>query len=445
MNLPLNPRKRTWFFLGFLFFFFILRFFFGLYCPPVTDAGDYVQTYVIGLKSYTTHTWPYFGPDVQQPETHFKTQMPGALEGLLISLSFWLWPSAESPTLFLNLLSFLALTLWGWYCAKRLPGFPPLFILAWLYIAPWTTHYSATVINPSYAFLGSALFFLGFCETLPGFSLGVIKPHWANLAMGFGIAWAMQLHMSYLAFFPFFLLSLYFQFQRKKLVQAVGYSFLGALPLLALILPTYWQYGFNAGKDVNGFVTGLNWNNVKDVLGTLARYCSIASFEMPRFIGDHTHEREMYLWTSPWLLVPGTFLWMSGYLQPLVMTGFAWVKNHPRIDWPWVKGLGIGTFLLVYGLFLFSPDMTASFRLVLLFPILFLYSFYCFDALMANRWWKWIGIAFIVFGVFFQTCYALKCMGGDTSIYSQYRDRMTQALRQNDYRIFSERRTGSLY
>jgi ABC-type multidrug transport system fused ATPase/permease subunit len=289
------------------------------------------------------------------------------------------------------------------------------------------------------------LFFLGFCETLPGFTLGLIKPHWANLAMGFGIAWAMQLHMSYLVFIPFFLLSLYFQSRNKKLGSAAGFSFLGALPLLALLLPTYMEYGFNVGRDAQGFITGINWSNARDLFGTLARFCSMASFEMPRFIGDHTHEREMYLLNLPWLLVPGFFLWAAGFLQPVLMIGFCFVKRHPRADWKWVRGLGVGTFFLIYGLFLFSPDMAASFRLVLLYPVLFLYSFYCFDALRGNRWWYWLGIVFILFGVYFQAFYTFENARKTDSIYVQYRDRITQALQQNDYRIFSPRREGSLY
>ncbi len=39
---------------------------------------DPLQTYLIGLKCYTTGTWPYFGPDKYTAEVHF--QVPGALE-----------------------------------------------------------------------------------------------------------------------------------------------------------------------------------------------------------------------------------------------------------------------------------------------------------------------------------------------------------------------------
>jgi hypothetical protein len=35
---------------------------------------DEKQVYLIGLKSFATHTWPYFGPDVTS-----QIQIPGAL------------------------------------------------------------------------------------------------------------------------------------------------------------------------------------------------------------------------------------------------------------------------------------------------------------------------------------------------------------------------------
>jgi hypothetical protein len=431
--------------LAFLLAFFLFRFFFGLYCPCVTAYDDYLQTYAIGLKAYTTHTWPYYGPDVQGPETTFKTQIPGALEGLLIALPLEIWPAPESPYLFLNLLSFLALGLLGWYFCKRLPGFPGWFIYTWLFTAPWLTHYSTQVINPSFAFLGSVLFFLGFFETLPGLAVGVIPPAWANASMGFGLVWVLQLHMSWVALAPFLLLSLYFQLRSGKRLVPFFFIFLGSLPMLALIFPTYWHYGFNTGKDVQGFLSGINWNNVRDLFGTLARFLSIASFEMARFVGNHTRERVGYFLGSWWLLLPGFFLWGMWFVQVLSMVGIFFIRNHPRPDWKAVKTLAGGTFLLVYACFLFSPDMAASFRILLLFPVLFLYSFYGWDYFWKKPWGRVLGLAFILSAVYFQIGYAFNNWESGNSVYAQKRDLMAKAIEAKDYRLFAERREGSLY
>src|SRR5258708_8720196 len=108
------------------FFLFAFRTAFGLSQPFF--GVDELQTYLNGLKSYTTGTWPYFGPDLIVTETGFYTQIPGALEGLLIGLPLRLWNIPESPFLLLNLLSLSALAFFSWYLARRLPAFPFLFL-----------------------------------------------------------------------------------------------------------------------------------------------------------------------------------------------------------------------------------------------------------------------------------------------------------------------------
>jgi hypothetical protein len=431
--------------IAFFSFFLIFRFFFGLYCPSVTADEDYVQTYAIGLKAYTTHTWPYYGPDVQGPETSFKTQIPGALEGLLIALPLTLWPAPESPYVFVNLLSFAALSLLGWYCCKRLPGFPPWFIYAWLYTAPWLTHYSTQVINPSFAFLGSVLFFLGFFETVPALSIGLLHPAWANAFMGFGLFWVMQLHMSGIAMAPLLVVSFYFQARDGKALSSLFFIFLGALPMLALLLPTYFQYGFNTGKDVHGFMSGLNWDNAKDLLGTLARYFSIASFEMARFVGENTRLRVEYFLHSYWLFLPGFFLWGMWYIQALAMLVFLFMKNHPRADWKKIRILLSGTFFLLYICFLFTPDMGASFRILLFFPPLMLYTFYGWDWIWQKPWGRLLGLAFILCSCYFQVGYTWNNVKTHNSTYAQTRNLMAKAIEAKDYRLFAERREGSLY
>ena len=444
MEITKHPVRHLGF-LAILMILFAFRFLFGLYCPSVTADEDYTQTYNIGLKCFTTQTWPYYGPDVVAPETQFKTQMPGALEGLLGALPLWIWPAPESPYLFLNVLSFLGLCLLAWYCSKRLPRLSPWFVFIWILLAPWTTHFSTQVINPSYAFLGSVLFFIGFFETIPRLRIVAISRRLANLMMGFGLAWVMQLHMAWLAFVPFLLFSLYSQTKENQWKYAFGFTFLGALPLLLLILPTYVVYGFSTGKDVHGFATGLNLNNAMDILGTLARFLSIASFEMPRFIGQHFHDRVQYLLESPWLALPGFLLWAVGLAQPVGMFIIWFVSINPLRNWTPVKWLALGTFLLIYGCFLFSPDMAASFRIVLFFPVIMLYSLYCYDYLAIKPIWRKVGIVFILCVVFFQVGYTVKNIQANNSVYARQRTLMAQAIDQKDYRLLAPRRFDSLY
>ncbi len=440
-----SPAFRRLTLAAFLIFFFLFRFIYGLYCPAVTANDDYVQTYTIGLKAYTTHTWPYFGPNVQGPETAFHTQIPGAMEGVLIALSLELWPTTLSPYLFVNLLTFLALTLFAWYCCKRLPGYSPWFIFTWIYLAPWDTHYSTQVISLSYACLGSVLFFLGFFETVPSLRLGVIGLKLANVMMGFGFFWVMQLHMSWVAFTPFLFFSLFLQLREGGWKTALPFGFLGSLAPLSLLVPTFFTYGFRTGGDVHGFASGLNWINVLDIVGTLARFLSLASFEMPRFVGSGTHERFGYFLESSWLFLPGLFLWGAGLLQPFAMI-YLWVKSQSaRADWKAVKFLGAGAFLVIYGSFFFTPNMAASFRIWLLFPTIMLYSLYCWDSLRSKPIWRILGWVFILSTVYFQAGYTLKNVERNDSVYAVNREKMEKAIQEKNYHLLAERLPGSLY
>src|SRR6185436_14838094 len=68
---------------------FCFRLWFGLSLGLTHE--DAKQIYLIGLKSYLTGTWPYFGPDVAP-----SVQIPGALQGLVIALPLYLVPLPES-------------------------------------------------------------------------------------------------------------------------------------------------------------------------------------------------------------------------------------------------------------------------------------------------------------------------------------------------------------
>ncbi|HVM33469.1 MAG TPA: hypothetical protein VMU88_10070, partial [bacterium] len=192
---------------------YLFRLGFGLAMPFWSD--DERQTYLIGLKCYTTNTWPYYGPDVNGSETSYSTQIPGALEGLLISLPLRVWPIPEAPYILLNLISLFAIALFTWYCSKKVPELSPWFIFGSLVVLPWNLHESTSIINPSWCLFGSVLFYLGFLETLPGFKMNLIKPALANALMGFGIFWVMQFHMSWMYLVAMFGVSLLMQFREN--------------------------------------------------------------------------------------------------------------------------------------------------------------------------------------------------------------------------------------
>src|SRR5437016_5907904 len=187
---------------------FCFRLGFGLCSEFWTGTEDEKQIYLIGLKFYTTGNWPYFGPDVTP-----TIQNPGALQGLVVGLPFYVLPIPEAPYVLLNLLSFVSLVFFAWYCMRRLPDIPKWFVWAWLLTAPWTLGLSTQVFNPSYVLPGALLFFVAAIETYPFLSHRLVSLRWANFMMGLGLFWIMQFHLSWVVLLPYLVLSFYFQFR----------------------------------------------------------------------------------------------------------------------------------------------------------------------------------------------------------------------------------------
>ena len=122
---------------------------------------DELQIYLIGLKFYTTGQWPFFGPDLVLKGI---SQIPGALQGLLVGLPFYVAPVPEAPFVLLNVLSFAALAFLAWYGQRRVPSLPRWVVFGLALTLPWTLFYSTHIVNPSYVLFGAVLFWVGAVE-----------------------------------------------------------------------------------------------------------------------------------------------------------------------------------------------------------------------------------------------------------------------------------------
>jgi hypothetical protein len=488
-----NRKNLTILFLA----FFALRLMFGLFRAQFRET-DQFQTYLIGLKTYTTGTWPWFGPDVNGMENSFKSQIPGALEGLLIGLPFYLLPFPEAPFILLNILSLAGVALLAWYIVKRLPGLPYIWLFIWIAVAPWSIHESTVMINPAFTFLPSILFFIAFMESLPFFTLNLVSAGWANAGMGFSLFWIMQFHFSYVYLVPLALFSLAFQVFKEKKWMAPLFFILGSLPMLALIVPTYMKFGLARGNVAGGFAVPFNWGNVGEFWTILARYLSLVSFEIPRFIGENTKSRIHFLAIEhPFLLVPGGLLWPIGLLQPFFLAALWFRELRLRFQWlfwavlaglclllavsnwndaPKTLFLTMGImaitlalgfwasrlkpekagpqwkelnlllsfiFAMVYASFWFTVKMPLSHIYFLFFPLLMTYSCYCWMAFREIRAWRLAAKAFVILGVVFQVGYAIAVEPRD-SIYPWW-PAIKQAIDQKNYHLMGERRPESLY
>jgi hypothetical protein len=440
--MPLNQRSRRLVFLCLLLLAFLFRLGYGL-SSPFQDE-DPKQIYLLGLKFYATGAWPYFGPDVTP-----TIQVPGALQGLVVGLPFYVLPIPEAPYVLLNLLTFASLCFFAWYCSKRLPEMPKWFVWSWLLSAPWTLNVSTHIFNPSYVLPGAILFFLGAIETYPFLRRGLIARPWANFMMGISLFWIMQFHLSWVVLIPYILLSFYFQFRTlgSGALSSLAWFAGGAVITGSFLVPTFVKYGLAAGMGNTNETVGLNsehlWRNLNIVEGVLGRFVSFASFELPRFIGPNTSARLAFMGQNLWLAPFVVFLTLVGILQCVALLVLWFRKNHSHKEWKAIKYFTLATVALLYLSFLFSLKAPASHTFYVTFPVAMLYSLYCWSEFLKKRGWQTFAKVLIVCGLIFDVGLAASNLS-QVSLYRE-RDKIVEAIRAKDYRLLGERRTGARY
>jgi hypothetical protein len=376
-------------------------------------------------------------------------QIPGALQGLLVGLPFFVYPAPEAPYVLLNLLSFASLCLLAWYFTRRLPEIPQWIIWAWLLTAPWTLNLSTHILNPSYVLTGASLFFVGWLETCPHTRRALVGFRLANFMQGFGLLWVMQFHMSWVVLAIFALASIYFQFRERGFgaARALVWMLCGAALPGALLVPTYLKYGLAGGTGDTPAAVVFNTVNLKKVLnpveGILGRFLSFASFELPRFIGGNTVKRLSFVRAHLWLAPFVAFLTVVGLLQPALLIILWFKRAHAQRDWRAIKMLTLSALTLLYILFAFSFRQPHSHTFYLMLPLAMLYSFYCWSPYLARRRWQIFAAIILACGVVFHSALALD-RRTRTSMYTN-RAVVQSAITARDYHILGERREGARY
>ena len=436
---------------------YLFRTLFGLSLDFFSDlevGQDSLQNYLIGLKCYTTGTWPYYGPDQYLLNTGFHSQLPGALQGLVVAFPLYLLPIPEAPFLFLNLLSLSALALLAWYITQRLPKLPFVFVFTWISLLPWTLNQATHVYNPCYLLFGSVLFFVGFLEALPGISLGKVPIRLAYALMGFGTCWDMQFHNSWVLFPP--LVATAFVWRRMKKGNAWASEVLGfmggALPPFACLLPTVLQAGLAHGSEgLRETLLWFNGENFKNGFTILARYFSFPCFEMPRFIGGSTGERMAYLKAAPWLYVPYFFLLILGWLQPFFLLLYGWwkkpelLKDPKSNDFKKLQWLFFASFFWIWAIFWFTTTGPSSHMYLVFLPLAVVYYFYVWNYMTGNRTaWRRFAALVLAFNLWFQAGFIVSQLMHGRGVYSN-RQVIDRAIQEKNYRILGERRSWSYY
>jgi len=400
---------------------------------------DETQIFLMGLRYYATGAWPYFGPDI----VWTKSEIPGALQPLLVGAPMAIAPVPEAPFVFLNLISMGALAGFAWYVRKRLPSLPAWLVWVWLMTLPWTVQFSTHVINPSYVLAPALVFFIGFFEAVPVFRRGLVPTAAAFFMMGAAISWVLQVHMSWPLLLPYAALALV---ARRSDGGPAGAGHLaafgcGLLLFGALLFPTIARYGWHAGGGGTARNIQPHWVSPAILLTTLARFFSFASFEIARFIAPDSGKRAVLLIRHLWLVPLAAVVWALGVWQPIWMLREWWRARSPYAEWRALKWLVAGTVALVYASYWFVIEPPQAHAFYVVAPIALMFAAYCWTFIDRPRW-RQVAAVGLTLNIAFQAGLALA-QAPEKSLYRN-RAPVAAAIRLKQPEMFAHRRSFSV-
>jgi len=402
---------------------------------------DQTQIFLLGFRYFATGEWPYFGPDV----VWTKSEIPGALQALLVGVPLRIAPYPESPFVLLNLTSFAALAVFASYVSAHLPGAPRWLIWGWFLTIPWTVQFSAHLINTSYILPGSVMFFVGFFESVPWLSLRRLPAPVAHALMGAALTWLMQIHMSWPLLAPFALLAWISRWNDGPAASAKNAAAFcaGALVPALLLVPTLLQYGTQAGSGGVLRNIHVHWVNPWIVVTTLARFFSFASLEIVRFIATDGPKRLEFFGRHMWLTPLAAVVGAIGVVQPLWMCA-DWARSSRRWPdpatlgrWQTLRVLVGGTVLLVYVSYWFVMEPPQAHAFYVLAPVAFLFAAYWWQLIDSPRARRIAG-SVLALSVFFHAGLAWA-QWPELSMYKN-REVVATAVRLKEPEMFAHRR-----
>jgi hypothetical protein len=416
---------------------FALRLAFGLAYDFWGD--DEFQIYLIGLKYYATGVWPMYGPDV----VYTETRVPGGLLGLLVGGPLWMAPWPEAPYVFLNLLSMAALGLLAWYIGKRLPDLPRWFLWIWVFFSPWTLCISAHIINTSYAILGAIVFFVSAFETVPSLRVGVFSRPLAFAGIGFGLIWTAQLHLSaaFLAVIALGVLALAARDNAAQTTRGLLWCGAGAALSGLTLLPTLATFGPSVVVTRTGENIVFEPANLLRLPQVVVQFLSLATFELPRFVGPSTADRLAFLGHFPWAAPAILVVVALGSAQVAVLLAELFLAHSKRKHWHAIRFAMLSVLPLLVLSFAFSVRAPASHAYYVLLPLVLIYAFHVWNELLRRKWVRSAAVVLFIAGAVAYVALGIRNFTG-RSMYTN-RERVVRAIDERNYRLLGERRTES--
>jgi hypothetical protein len=413
---------------------FAARLAFGL----VSDfwGEDERQIYLIGLKYYTTGQWPFYGPDV----VYTQTQVPGALQGLLVGGPLFLVAEPEAPYVLLNLLSFAALLYFGWYIGRRFPDVPRWFLWPWLLFAPWTLDISTHIINTSYVMSGAVVFFISAFELLRPLRIDVVRRGPAAFGLGAGLLWVAQLHLSAALLVPIAAAVLLASAVEDPggAASLLAWFTGGALLVGSTLIPTVLHAGLSGVAARTGANLQAAPANLLRLPQVAAQFFSFGTFELPRFIGANTNERLAFLIRYAWASPAVVFAALCGVIQTGWLLLSLGRRTPPAPGWFAVRTATLVLLGLVYVSFAFSVKPPASHAFYVAMPVVMIYAFACWNAALRYRSVRVVAVLLLAAGAITHVAIAMRNFA-DRSLYTN-RPLIMRAIQEKNYHLVGERR-----
>ena len=397
---------------------------------------DELQIFLIGLQFFTTGQWPLYGPDV----VYTQTQVPGGLQGLLIGGPMYLVAAPESAYVLLNLLSFAALTLLAWYIGKRLPEVPRWFLWPWILFSPWTLDLSTHITNPSYVLFGAVLFFVSACELVPALRIGAVRAGFAYFGLGFGWLWVYQLHLSASLLGPIAVLvvALAARDDWRRAARGMPWLAAGAAIAGATLLPTLIADGLAGVLGPTQANMAFSPASLLRLPDLTAKFFSLGSFELARFVGANSDERLAFLARYWWAAPFAAFAALCGVAQTAVLiAGLIWPGNDQR-GWRAVKRATLTLLVLLCIAFALSIKEPASHAFYLMLPVVEIYAFYWWDRLLRDRRVRRLAIALLIAGAVTHVALGIRNFS-QRSLYVN-RAFVMRAIEEKNSQLVGERR-----
>jgi hypothetical protein len=296
------------------------------------------------------------------------------------------------------------------------------------------------------------MFFVGFFESAPTFRRALVRWPLAWALMGAGLLFVAQMHLSWVLLPPFVLAAVAGTLRaspgalgmargRALAIAAAAFSG-GALVVGSLLVPTLWLPADDGGAALAAI--DVHQQSLIELVQTMARMLSFASFETNRFLGLSSAERLLFLWRHP-LAAPFVVLaTLIGILHPLWMA-LSMLRASASVwpEWRRARWLLALTVALVFVSYFFSVRGPQAHSFYVLFPVAVFFACACWEARAATpgarvRRWERIAAVAVVSSVVMHAALALDRRGRQ----SLYVDRalVAAAIADRNDRYLGDRR-----